>query len=282
VRVSELFLVAALGLGMSSAACGGPSPARVEQGQPVSTGDADFDAFFKQVDEARTESMRADKDVAQARAALITALGLPADAGLDVTVKEAGDRAKKLKDESSVLLHLELTPEARLVSTKGKPLDDKGEATLKAVEEAAKSSIAVMQRLNKIAARVAELQSARRGLREKTRATFGGRAEEIERELDASEGVLARAAELGDKSAGLASQFVLALAGAVETGAAPGKAGALAGGPGRGKPAQGKAGGKAPGGKQGGAADRASGAGATAPASTGAGRKPKPKDDFEP
>jgi len=261
--------MAALGSASASAGCAGETAARVATGQPVTTGNSEFDAFFKQVNELRAEAAKADEDEAGARLLLVKALALPEEAGADTTVKAAGERAKKLR-EAGLMLHLELTPEAKLV-TRGKGGGSEGEAATKAIEEAARSSLALVRRMNELEARAADLQNKRRALRSKTQAELGERAEEVERELSASEGVIAEAAELGGKSAGSASQFVLSLAAAVETGAGgaplPTRVAVVRGG---GKPS-GKLPAKA--GKPSG-----DGGGSAAPA-----KKPKPKsDDFEP
>jgi hypothetical protein len=208
-------LILGVALGAGAIGCAGETASRVATGQPVATGNADFDAFFKQVDELRAEAAKADEDEAVARLLLVRALSLPEEAGAGATVKAAGDRAKKLRD-AGVMLHLELTPEAKLV-TRGKAGED--EAAIKAIEESAKSSLALVRRMGELGKRSADLQNKRRELRSKTRVELGARAEEIERELSAAERVIAEAAELGSKSAGSASHFVLDLAGAVETGA---------------------------------------------------------------
>jgi hypothetical protein len=268
----RLAALAALGPAAFSAGCVSETSTRVEQGQPVSTGDATYDAFFKQVDELRAEATKAEKDVAEARAALLKALELPAETGSDATIKAAGERAKKLKD-GGVLLHLELTPEAKLISTRSKGIDPWSETLIKAVEDSAKGTLSLVQRLRAIDGRSLELQTKRRELRAKTKEVFGDRAEEIERELDATEQTIATAGDLGAKQAGSASYFVLGLASAVETGAR-GAQPATRVATGRGKP-PGKAGRpiKTSGGK----------AGPTSPASAPPAAKPKPKgDDFEP
>jgi hypothetical protein len=271
---AALIGIAALGPAAFSAGCVSETSTRVEQGQPVSTGDATFDAFFKQVDELRADAAKAEKDVAEARTALVKALELPAEAGSDATIKAAGERAKKLRD-GGVLLHLVLTPEAKLISTRGKGADPQSETLIKAVEDSVKGTLSLVQRLRAIDGRSLELQNKRRELRGKTKEVFGERAEEIDRELDATEKTIAKASDLGAKQAGDASYFVLGLASAVETGAPGGSSGARVA-TGRGKP-PGKAGRplKASGGK----------AGPTSPASSTPSAKPKPKpkgDDFEP
>lgn len=203
-------------LGSGAGGCAGGTASRVATGQPAATGNAEFDAFFKQVDELRAEAQKAGEDEAVARLLLVRAFALPEEAGAAATVKAAGERAKKLKD-AGVLLHLELLPEAKLV-TRGKGGGD-AEAELKAIEEAAKSSLAFVRRMAELEKRSMELQNKRRELRSKTRTEFGARAEEIERELGDAEKALTEAAEFAAGSAGSASYFVLDLAEAVETGA---------------------------------------------------------------
>lgn len=263
-------LLGVAALGSASVGCAGETAARVSTGQPVTTGNSEFDAFYKQVNALRAEAAKADDDEAAARLLLVKALALPEEAGADTTVKAAGERAKKLR-EAGLMLHLELTPEAKLV-TRGRGGGSEGEAATKAIEEAAKGSLALVRRMNDLETRAADLQNKRRALRSKTRAELGARAEEVERELEASEGVIAEASELGGKSAGSASQFVLSLAAAVETGAGgsqlPTRVAVVRGGA---KPS-GKLPAKA--GKPSG-----DGGGSAAPPA----KKPKPKsDDFEP
>lgn len=263
--LSAGLVIAAAALGSATASCAGETASRVATGQPVTTGKDEFDAFFKQVGELRAEAEKADKDEAVARLLLVRALSLPEETAADATVKAAGERAKKLRDDG-VTLHLELTPEAKL-STRGKREVVEGEGAIKAIEESVKSSISFVRRMSELEKRSAELQAKRRELREKTRVELGSRAEEIERELTAAEQVIAKAAELSGASAGSASRFVLELAAAVETGAGPGpqapptRVSVVRGGRSGGKPSK-----------------PSGGDGSPPPA-----KKPKPKsDDFEP
>jgi hypothetical protein len=253
-------------------ACVSESSVRVAQpGQPTSTGNADYDAYYKQVDDLRAEAEKAEKDFEETRAALLKALEMPAEAGPDATVKAASERAQKLRDVG-VLVHLELTPEPKLVVARargaggGEPQRD---VLLLAVEDAAKLSLALVKRMRELDGRASELQNKRRELKAKTKETFGARAGDVERDLNASEQAIKDAADLAAKHAGTASYFALVLASAVETGATAAPARIASG---RGRPA-----GKAS------RPPRGSAAPATSSAPAPPAPKPKPKsDDFEP
>jgi len=268
---NALFAALLVASAMGGAACAGAPPARIQQGEVVTTGDATYDAFFKQVVDTREKAERAEKSAEDARADLAKVLELDAKAATgEAIVEQMIDRAKKLR-ERGVLLHLELTPDAKLISVISKPIDPWGEDMIKAVEESAKKSLALVRELAELSSRAAALQKTRSELRDKASATFGDRAPGILRELNASEAVIDDAAELGSKHAGITSSFVIALAAAVETGAGGGS-----GGKGPSRLATGKSGGRAQGKTQG------SSSGPTTPVSVPA-RKPKPKsDDFEP
>lgn len=196
---------------------------RINQGEAITTGNAQYDAFFGQVRDLRAEALRAEEDERAAHAGLVKALGLEEKSDASSAVGLMEQRAKKYRD-AGVLLHLDIVPEPKLVQHRGSAsLDAQAEATLKAIEESAKASLALEKRLGALTGRAKELEKQRADLRAQTPATFKGdpqaKRDEITAELDASEGVLASASDLGSRSAGRASRFVIELAKAVETGA---------------------------------------------------------------
>lgn len=226
VRVAVVAL--ALALAAPLGGCVGATT-QVQQGVAPTTGNADYDAFFEEVvDASAAASKAADEEVA-ARAELAKALGLDATADLEATVTAAEERAKKLKD-SGIQLHLQLTPEPRLVRVEGTiPLDGDGKAVLKAVESSAKSSLELSRRLGALPEKLDALEKRRAELKAQADVTFKTekptKRRDIQRELEAAAEVISNASETSVKFAGLSSKFVLDLARAVETG---GSAAALA------------------------------------------------------
>lgn len=223
--------------GSSGAGCAKPSP-RVAQGQTFSTGQATYDDFFKAVLTLRAEGQKARDDEAEARASLITMLGLEAKAPAALAVGEAEARAKKLR-EAGVVFHVDLVPDGKVVTAKARGVVNlEADDLAKAAEASTKSAIAVSQRLGAVSARAAELEKIRTDLRAQAPATFRGepqaRREEITLELDASAAVLTEASDAGERWGGVAAKFALDLARALEASSA---AGAADGPPG--KPAKG-------------------------------------------
>jgi hypothetical protein len=213
----------AAALSFAAAGCA-PPPAHVAQGTPYTTGNTAFDDFFTAVREVRAQAVEARADEEASHAGLIKALGLEAKSTSALAIDEAGLRAKKLHD-GGVLLHLEITPEPKVVAQKGKAeLGPDGDALLKSIEDAARSSLEMRKRLAAVAGRAAELGKRRIDLRAQAPATFRGepqaKRDDVIFELDAAEAVLTTAAESANHYAGAASRFVVELAQAVETGAA--------------------------------------------------------------
>lgn len=257
--------------GLSAAALGwgcAPTvpPARVEQGEAISTGDSSYDDFFKQVQEARAQVDQAKKDVDEARATLAKALELsPKEATFESILSETEERAKKLR-ERGVVMHLEITPEAKLVTT-GKALDPWGEDVVRGIEGSSKKWLALARKMIELSSRAAALQKTRLELREGASSALGPRSSDVVRELDASESVIDSTASSGLKQAGVASRFLIAVADAIEPEGAKPKASPRPG-------ASSKGGGRPQGKAQG-----SSGGAAPPPPPP----KPKPKsDDFEP
>lgn len=244
----------------------------IEQGRTMTTGKAPYDSFFQEVRAAHEEASKAESQAQGARAGLSRALGLAESADAAAALDAARARAAKLKD-GGVLLHLQITPEVKVVSAVGKKarLADEDKGVLTAVEESAKSSLTASKQLMALAGRAAELDRKRASLEQELGTAFadvsGAQRHDVQRELDAAGRLLSEARGAGDLHAALTSKFVLDLAVAVETGAAAGA------------PRDGK---KRPAG--GGAAARPAGG---RPAGAPPAQPPKPKpagggDDFEP
>jgi hypothetical protein len=221
--------VAAFAMALLAPALGGcvTQTTQIEQGRAISTGKQPYDQFFEAVRALREASLHAKQEVVDARANLARTLGLDARVDAEAAVEAAHARAGKLR-ESGVLLHLELTPDAKLVSTKGRGAVQRDEKdVIEAVEASVKTSLVVSQRLGEISKRAAELESKRSALRAESDVIFANdpKRRQVARELAAAGPVLTEAGALGDRYAGIASKFVLDLAHAVETGADPGSSG---------------------------------------------------------
>lgn len=210
---------AALGV----AACGGaPPPTRIEQGQAVTTGAASYDELFQKVLDVRERASRAEREREKVTEPLRSALGLAGASDLEATIAAARARAGELKGKG-LLLHLQLTPEVKLLVVKqGGTKEEAPEPFVKAVEEAVRGSIEVSRRLGELADRTAQVEKQRETLSTSVQRDFereGKKAAELVRELDASKRVLEEARIAGEIEAGEASRLVLELASAIETGA---------------------------------------------------------------
>jgi hypothetical protein len=247
-------MVAALAIGV--AACG-PSAAQthVERGEPLVTGVAAYDNFFREVAEVKAEADKAGADLGDASKPLAEAIG--AQSSTTPAPDYVRAEAKKLQ-MSGTLLHLDLLPEAKVV-TSAKP-DAPTEKLLAAAETTAKGSLSVARRAGEVLLRIADLERRRADLVTTAKASFpnDGKRAEITRELAGSADALKAAREAAEKNGGAASKLALDLAMALETGAGSGAVAAA----------------KKPGTKPGGTGAKPGGTGTAAPA--------KPKgDDFE-
>ncbi len=218
----HLLLLSAIALcapGMLGASCL-HTPTHVEQGQLFTTGKAEYDQFFKEVHDLREEAAKVEEEKAAAKAPLLKMLALDAKAEDEAAVAAAQERAKKLQ-ESGLRLHLELTPEPKVIALKAGGGDD-AEALMKAVEEGARDSLKLSRRLSAWPERIGALEKRRADLAARCEEAFKAerpiRRSEIERELEAAKDVIGDAGEAAQKFAGLASKFVIDLAAAVETG----------------------------------------------------------------
>ncbi|WP_437673336.1 hypothetical protein [Sorangium sp. So ce131] len=244
---------------------------QLEQGRALRTGNPPYDEFFEAARALREESLKAEEHAGAARAELARALGLdPGAAGDAAALEVTRARAADLR-ASGVALHVELVPEARLVSARGgRALGAEDRSLIEAIEACLKSSLAASKRLGELSMRAVELEKKRAALAaESTKALADDpRRRQVKREIEAAEQVLAESGALADRHAGKASKLVLDLVLAVDTGAGA-------------APARRSAASRAP--------ARPSAPGAKAPSrrGSGAGAAPKPPpprggDDFDP
>lgn len=202
--------------------CASTQGSQIEQGQAITTGKEPYDTFFQAVRDLRKEALTAESETASARSGAARALGIKGEADASAAIEAARAMAAKLRDEG-VLLHLELTPEAKLVSANGKvKIKEEDRGVLDALEASARSSLAASRGLDELAGRAVELQKKRSALLAQSQAAFSDapeRGDEVNREMAAAERVLAEATDLTRKHAALASKFALDLAFSLETGA---------------------------------------------------------------
>jgi hypothetical protein len=213
LRSGSWSLSLALSIALSAA-----TSTHVERGETVTTGVAAYDTFFREVAEVKGEADKAGSDLNDAARPLNDAIGPQNKAAPAEAVRA---EAKKLQ-LSGTLLHLDLLPEAKLV-TSGKP-EASSEKLLAAAEQSAKGSIAVARRADELLIRIADLERRLTDLTATAKSSFPdeGKRNDIARELKGAGAVLAAARKTGEQHGGAASKLVLDLAMALETGAGPG------------------------------------------------------------
>jgi hypothetical protein len=233
MRMTRAFGPAAVLAVILLAGCGAPEP-RVARGEAITTGNMAYDDFFNAVHDLRAEALEAPNDERAPYAHLAKVMGLDPTSNVSQMVGESGVRAKKMLQDHGVQMHLELAPEARLVTAKGKgdPGPD-ADTLIKAMEEAARSSLDMRRRLESLAARAGDLEKRRADLRAEAPSAFreAPQAQRVEvlAELDAAAAVLVASGDAATHAAGAVSRFVVDLAQAVETGASPALDGVKAG-----------------------------------------------------
>ncbi|WP_437997272.1 hypothetical protein WMF26_41580 [Sorangium sp. So ce185] len=271
LRAAALALLLAAAHAPLLAACAAQA-SQLEQGRALRTGKQPYDEFFEAALALREESLKAEALADAARAELARAAGLDPRSAADAALDAARARAAELR-ASGVSLHVELAPEARLVSARGgRALDADDRDAVEALEASLKSSLAAAKQLGELSKRAAELEKQRASLAASWAETMAGdpQRREAKRELEAAERVLAEAGAAAERHAGRASKLALDLVLAVDAGVAPARRGAAR----RPTPRQPTGSAKAP-------PQRGSGAGA-------APRPPKPppppngEDDFDP
>ncbi|WP_437607141.1 hypothetical protein WMF20_40780 [Sorangium sp. So ce834] len=271
LRAAALALLLAAAHAPLLAACAAQA-SQLEQGRALRTGKQPYDEFFEAARALREESLKAEALADAARAELARAAGLDPRSAADAALDAARARAAELR-ASGASLHVELVPEARLVSARGgRSLDADDRDAVEALEASLKSSLAAAKQLGELSKRAAELEKQRASLSAAWAETMAGdpQRREARRELEAAERVLAEAGAAAERHAGRASKLALDLVLAVDAGVAPAGRGAAR----RPTPRQPAGSAKAP-------PRRGSGAGA-------APRPPKPpppprgEDDFDP
>ncbi|WP_437568804.1 hypothetical protein [Sorangium sp. So ce542] len=271
IRAAALALLLAAAHAPLLSACAAQA-SQLEQGRALRTGKQPYDEFFEAARALREESLEAEALADAARAELARAAGLDPRSAADAALDAARARAAELR-ASGVSLHVELAPEARLVSARGgRSLDADDRDAVEALEASLKSSLAAAKQLGELSKRAAELEKQRASLSASWAETMAGdpQRREAKRELEAAERVLAEAGAAAERHAGRASKLALDLVLAVDAGVAPARRGAAR----RPTPRQPAGSAKAP-------PQRGSGAGA-------APRPPKPppppsgEDDFDP
>ncbi len=195
----------------------------LQRGEAYATGNPKYDDFFKEVIALRADAERAPAEEVGARADLLTALGLESKTEIGITVSETRERAKKLRDYG-VMLHLELTPDVKLVTAKGKQVDDPPPALVSGVVESTRKSLDLTRHLDDVMRHASDLEKKRIELRGDAQGMFRAlpqvKRDEITSELDSAQEVLLGIGDTAKKSAGRASEFVVGVVQAVETGAA--------------------------------------------------------------
>ena len=275
---------------LSLASACAPPPSKLAAGEAFTTNNSSYDEFFTGVREVHAEAQEAKNDEISSHKRLLDALGLEFKTETTALLAEAASRAKKLHD-AGIALHLELTPEPKLVAAKGNAdPGPNGEKLMKAFEDTARTSLEIRKRLAALGDRAEKLEQQREELEKDIPSAFknesGSRRDEVTLEMAAAKVVLASASDAANRSAAAAARFVVELAQAVETGAPPG-------GEGPQKPGKGgkkfvppklpplKKGAPAGGPVAAAPAPKPAAPPAAAPAPKPAGKKPK-ADDFEP
>jgi hypothetical protein len=256
-------------LSLASLGCATTTPTHVARGELFATGVAEYDELFVAVHALHEDAQRARFEAEGARAELVRALDVPNKADAYATVAMAKERAERLRDKK-LLLHVQLTPEPKLIaSLGGQTLETEIDALFKAIEGAVRSSLEVSSRLGALSDRASELETKRMELFLRGPTALAElpkvKRDEIQTELAAAKQLLQDDGRELAISAGDASRFVVALARALETGGAVAQPSA----PEPAKPARSKPRRNAPPRSQ-------------APAAKPAPKKPASGDDFEP
>ncbi|WP_437722649.1 hypothetical protein [Sorangium sp. So ce861] len=227
LRAAALALLLAAAHAPLLAACAAQA-SQLEQGRALRTGKQPYDEFFEAARALREESLKAEALADAARAELARAAGLDPRSAADAALDAARARAAELR-ASGVSLHVELVPEARLVSARGaRSLDADDRGAVEALEASLKSSLAAAKQLGELSKRAAELEEQRASLAASWAETMAGdpQRREAKRELEAAERVLAEAGAVTERHAGRASKLALDLVLAVDAGGAPARRGA--------------------------------------------------------
>jgi hypothetical protein len=194
----------------------------IEKGERVETGDGRFDAYFEKVAELRKEADGLGDALGPVRAPLVSELGLARDVADADLFAEMRSRATKFRDYG-VTLSLRLTPTPKLEPDRGSlGTDARQERLLAAIEEAANRGMTSFKKQAELRALAGRLDVERSEIAERIAKLRGDGAniDLIETEIVGAGRVLTGAQSRLDAHARLIAHFLLALAEAIDTGAA--------------------------------------------------------------
>ncbi|WP_437588096.1 hypothetical protein [Sorangium sp. So ce1000] len=243
LRVAALALLLVAAHAPLLAACAA-QVSLLEQGRALRTGKQPYDEFFEATRALREESLKAEELADAAPVELARALGLDPRSAGKAALEATRARAEELR-AAGVQLQVELAPEARIVSARGRrPLDPGDRDAIAAFEASLKSSLAISKQLGELSDRAAALEKKRASLAAEWAEALADdpQRREVKHELEAAERVIAEAAAVADRYAGRASKLALDLVLAIDSGDAPARRGDTS----RPPPRQPAAGAKAP------------------------------------
>jgi hypothetical protein len=203
--------------------CLGRGESKIENGETVTTGRRQYDAYFEKVSELRDSVEKLDSDLFPLRQPLVEELSLDVDVALSVLLAATKERVAKMRD-FGVSMTLQLRPTPRVIEDKtGLEADEKQATLIKAVEESANRA---MQSYEQYAAMLDEA-----GALEKQRSDLADRIDKLPPNVDKSliereivgAGVVLRDTEkklLGNTRT--ITHFIVGLVSSVDTGATEG------------------------------------------------------------
>lgn len=211
-------LAACVFVAFTAACSGAASSSHVAAGETFSTGNADYDAFFRDVVDVRSQAEKASADLEGISKPLRDALRIEATPSAPLPQEVVRTEAKKLQLDGT-LLHLDLIPEVKVVVSGKTDADDQKLFT--SIEQTAKASVAMSRKTSELVARIHDLEKRRAELSDSVDKSFTdpSKREEVKRELKAAATILTDARSLGDRHGGAAARLALDLALAMETGA---------------------------------------------------------------
>lgn len=196
---------------------GGPS--RVKQGQLVETGDARYDAYFKDVHDLQVTSVGWSDERQAACRPLVDELRLAPDAAGVSIVQETHERVKLVSHDVGAT-KLEITgDEAHVTAESPQKVDETSRAFFKMIETCAHTELARSQALKEVPTRVDGIVRNGHALEPHIRDDFakhGGRvAEDVQAEMTASFDALSDISKSARSGAREAEDFVADLQRAV-------------------------------------------------------------------
>ena len=216
----HLFLL--LALASLLVGCAATGKTLLEKGESFNVGRSKFDAYFNDVAELRDKVKSFDSDLFPVREPLVEEMDLNVDISLPMLMVKTSKRVVKLKNYG-VTLNLRLTPNPIVVVQTGElEKDEKDEGLLKAVQESSTRALSIFREYQQLLQLAAELDAQRNKLAEqidKLPARFE-KKDLIEVEIVGAGRVLQEVERKLLRDTRTLSHFLLALASAVDTGAA--------------------------------------------------------------